>query len=110
MLYFHHPSSLEHDPSLLLLDHPDTPERISAIEAALSQVGWLGCDVRDAPAATETELELVHTRLANPNHPRAVRRRGRSARLGHVRRRGLVPGRAARRRRRVRTGAGADAR
>ena len=69
MLYFHHPSSLEHDPSLLSLDHPDTPERIGAIEAALSQVGWLGCDVRDAPAATETELELVHT----PSQIRTIR-------------------------------------
>jgi acetoin utilization deacetylase AcuC-like enzyme len=62
MLYFHHPSSLAHDPSVDSLDHPDTPERISAIEAAMSQVGWLGCDVREAPAATERELELVHTR------------------------------------------------
>ncbi len=61
MLYFHHPSSLEHDPRLLSPDHPDTPERISAIETAMAEVGWLGCDVRDAPAAGERELELVHT-------------------------------------------------
>jgi len=60
VLYYHHRSSLAHDPSLLSLDHPDTPERISAIEAAMSRVGWLGCDVREAPAATERELELVH--------------------------------------------------
>jgi acetoin utilization deacetylase AcuC-like enzyme len=62
MLYFRHSSSLAYDPSVQSLDHPDTPERIGAIEAALSQVGWLGCDVREAPAATERELELVHTR------------------------------------------------
>jgi acetoin utilization deacetylase AcuC-like enzyme len=60
VLYLHHSSSLAHDPSLLSPDHPDTPERIVAIEGAMSRVGWLGCEVRDAPAATEQELELVH--------------------------------------------------
>ena len=69
MLYFHHPSSLEHDPSLLSPDHPDTPERINAIGKAMAQVGWLGCDVRDAPAAGEWELELVHT----ASHVEAIR-------------------------------------
>ena len=69
MLYFHHPSSLEHDPRLLSPDHPDTPERISAIETAMAEVGWLGCDVRDAPAAVERELELVHT----ASHVQAIR-------------------------------------
>jgi acetoin utilization deacetylase AcuC-like enzyme len=69
VLYFHHPSSLAHDPRLLTPDHPDTPERISAIEAAMSQVGWLGCDVRDAPAAAERELELVHA----ASHVEAIR-------------------------------------
>jgi len=69
MLYFRHPSSLEHDPSLLSPDHPDTPERISAIGKAMAQVGWLGCDVRDAPAAGEWELELVHT----ASHVEAIR-------------------------------------
>ena len=61
MLYFRHPSSLEHDPRLLSPDHPDAPERITAIETAMAQVGWLGCEVREAPPATERELELVHT-------------------------------------------------
>ena len=61
MLYFHHPSSLEHDPRVHCRDHPDVPERISAIEAAMSKVGWLGCELREAPAATEQELELVHS-------------------------------------------------
>ena len=60
MLYFHHPASLAHDPSLLSPDHPDAPERITAVEAAMCGVGWLGCDLREAPAATERELELVH--------------------------------------------------
>jgi len=69
MLYFRHPSSLEHDPRLLSPDHPDAPERIGAIESAMAQVGWLGCDVRDAPAATERELEFVHT----ASHVEAIR-------------------------------------
>jgi acetoin utilization deacetylase AcuC-like enzyme len=63
MLYFRHPSSLEHDPRALSPDHPDTPERIVAIEAALS-----GVERREAPAATPAELELVHT----PEHVRAI--------------------------------------
>jgi acetoin utilization deacetylase AcuC-like enzyme len=33
-----------------------------AIEAALAAAGWPGCDVREAPAADESELELVHSR------------------------------------------------
>jgi acetoin utilization deacetylase AcuC-like enzyme len=69
MLYFRHPSSLAHDPSLLSLDHPDTPERITAIEASMSRLGWLGCEVREAPAATEQELELVH----KASHVRMIR-------------------------------------
>ena len=35
----------------------------------MSQVGWLGCDVRDAPAAAENELELVHA----ASHIEAIR-------------------------------------
>lgn len=69
MLYFRHPSSLEHDPSVLSPDHPDTPERIGLIEAAMSHVGWLGCELREAPAATEQELELVHA----ASHVEAIR-------------------------------------
>ena len=61
MLYFRHPFSLEHDPRLLSPDHPDTPERIVALETAMAQVGWLGCEVREAQPATEQELEFVHT-------------------------------------------------
>ena len=60
MLYFRHRSSLEHDPTALSPEHPDAPERIGAIEAAMERAGWLGCEVRDAPAATGFELRLVH--------------------------------------------------
>ncbi|MBV9807175.1 MAG: histone deacetylase [Solirubrobacterales bacterium] len=45
---------------MLSPDHPDAPERVQAIEAAMRGQGWLGCELRDAPAATERELELVH--------------------------------------------------
>ncbi len=64
MLYLHHESSLEHDPPA----HPDTPERIRAIEAALDRDGWRGIERRTAPAATETELALVHS----PEHIRRI--------------------------------------
>ena len=60
MLFFHHPSTLRHDPCALSPDHPDSPERVVAIEAALvasaSDVEWVR-----APAATVDELTLVHT-------------------------------------------------
>ncbi len=66
MLYFHHPSSLEHDPGVLSPDHPDTPARIVAIESELARYDWLGMERRLAPAVSETDLELVHTpRLIN---------------------------------------------
>jgi len=61
MLYLSHPASLEHDPRALIPGHPDTPERLVAIEAALAERDWLGCERRAAPAASEEELELVHT-------------------------------------------------
>jgi acetoin utilization deacetylase AcuC-like enzyme len=68
-LYFSHPASLEHDPRLLSPGHPDTPERLIVLEAALAQRDWLGWERRLAPAAGEQQLELVH----DPAHVRAVR-------------------------------------
>jgi acetoin utilization deacetylase AcuC-like enzyme len=62
MLYFSHPSSLEHDPRQGLPGHPENPERLRAIEAALGERGWLGWERREAPAAGEEELLLVHPR------------------------------------------------
>jgi acetoin utilization deacetylase AcuC-like enzyme len=61
MLYYRHPSSREHDPSTLVPEHPDVPGRIEAIEAGLEAAGWPGCQLREAPAATEAELALVHS-------------------------------------------------
>jgi acetoin utilization deacetylase AcuC-like enzyme len=60
VLYFRHPSSLEHDPTARSPGHPDVPERIAAIEVEMERLGWLDCEVREAPAATELELGFVH--------------------------------------------------
>jgi acetoin utilization deacetylase AcuC-like enzyme len=49
--------------------HPDTPERLVAIEAALAERDWLGWERRPAPAAAERELELVHS----PRHVDSIR-------------------------------------
>ncbi len=40
--------------------HPDTPERLVAIERAIGEREWQGLERRDAPAASEAELELIH--------------------------------------------------
>ena len=62
MLYFSHPACLEHDPRQGLPGHPESPERLRAIEAALGKRGWLGWERREAPRASEEELLLVHPR------------------------------------------------
>ena len=68
VLYFHHPSSLEPDPRSVIAEHPDVPERIDAIERAMTAADWLGCERRQAPAADDSRLELVHT----PEHVRYI--------------------------------------
>jgi acetoin utilization deacetylase AcuC-like enzyme len=65
-LYFRHESSLEHDTGA----HPENIRRIPAIESELGSRGWLGWDVRQAPAA---EIELL-TRVHAPEHVELVRR------------------------------------
>ena len=62
MLYFGHPACLEHDPRVGMPGHPESPERLRAIEAALAERGWLGWERREAPEASEEELLLVHPR------------------------------------------------
>jgi len=59
-LVFEHPSSREHDPREQLAEHPDTPERIEAIDVALAADAHLGWERRRAPAAARRELEVVH--------------------------------------------------
>jgi acetoin utilization deacetylase AcuC-like enzyme len=70
MLYFSHPSSLDHDPREHLPGHPENPERLRAIEAYLAERDWLGWERRESPAATVSELELVHA----PEHVERIRR------------------------------------
>jgi acetoin utilization deacetylase AcuC-like enzyme len=41
--------------------HPDTPERLRAVESSLEAADWLGWDRRLAPPAEEHELELIHS-------------------------------------------------
>ncbi len=62
VLYFSHAASLEHDPRAHMPGHPDTPERLLAIEALLAERNWLGWERREAPPASEDQLELIHTR------------------------------------------------
>jgi acetoin utilization deacetylase AcuC-like enzyme len=59
-LYFQHPACLEHDPRVGMPGHPDTPERLRAIEARMAGCDWLGWERREAPALEEPLLECVH--------------------------------------------------
>jgi acetoin utilization deacetylase AcuC-like enzyme len=71
MLYFSHPHCLEHDPRAHIPGHPETPERLEAIERALSQRDWLGLERRPAPPAREELLGLIHT-VRHIEHIRAL--------------------------------------
>jgi acetoin utilization deacetylase AcuC-like enzyme len=57
-LYLRHPLSFEHDTGR----HPENPERIRAVEAALEADRWHGLEVVEAPAATVEQIERVHPR------------------------------------------------
>jgi acetoin utilization deacetylase AcuC-like enzyme len=67
-LYFSHPACLEHDPRVHSPAHPDTPERLIALEGALRERDWLGWERREAPAVEVSQLELVHA----PAHVRSI--------------------------------------
>ena len=56
-----HPSSLEHDPRVLMPSHPDTPERMYALQRMLEEERHFGWERRSAPAASEDDLRLVHS-------------------------------------------------
>jgi acetoin utilization deacetylase AcuC-like enzyme len=60
-LYFRCPACLEHDPRVHSPHHPDTPERLLSIERTLSEQAWAGWELREAPAADEAQIELVHS-------------------------------------------------
>ena len=68
-LYFSHRDCLHHDPREHSPGHPDTPERLIALEAALAEGDWLGWERRPAPRIEERLLELAHS----AEHVRAMR-------------------------------------
>jgi len=69
VLYFSHPACLGHDPEVVMPGHPERPQRLLAIERLLGEREWLGWERREAPAASESDLELVHSAA----HVRAIR-------------------------------------
>ena len=68
-LYFSHPACLEHDPRAGMSMHPEAPERLEALDRHLRASDWLGWERREAPAAAESDLELVHS----PRHVDSIR-------------------------------------
>ena len=58
-IYLRHPLSLEHDTGT----HPENPDRIRAIEAALEANEWRGLEVLEAPAARPEQILRVHPQL-----------------------------------------------
>ena len=56
-IYVSHPSSLEHDTG----PHPENAGRLRAIAAAISEAGDLHLERAEARAATEEQLERVHS-------------------------------------------------
>ncbi len=68
-MYFSHPACLEHDPDGTMPGHPESPERLRAIERHLAAQDWLGWERREAPAASAADLELAHS----ARHVQAVR-------------------------------------
>jgi acetoin utilization deacetylase AcuC-like enzyme len=57
-LYLRHPSSFEHDTGA----HPENARRLTAIEGALAERGWLGLQLVEAPVAEHEQLLRVHER------------------------------------------------
>jgi acetoin utilization deacetylase AcuC-like enzyme len=54
--WFRHDAHLAHD----VPGHPERPERIRALEAAMSARAWFGCEPSEAPAAGRELVEAVH--------------------------------------------------
>jgi acetoin utilization deacetylase AcuC-like enzyme len=55
-VWLRHELSLAHD----VPRHPERPERIIALEAEMERHGWFGCEVVQAPRATQDSLRAVH--------------------------------------------------
>lgn len=59
-VWISHPIFLQHQPGT---NHPDKPERISAIQAALKKEGiWRHLQTAEAPEIKDAQLALVHSR------------------------------------------------
>jgi acetoin utilization deacetylase AcuC-like enzyme len=56
-LIFTHPACLDHDPGM---GHPERPDRLRVILEALKEPEFAALDWREAPRASDTQLELVH--------------------------------------------------
>jgi acetoin utilization deacetylase AcuC-like enzyme len=70
-LYLRHPLSFEHDTG----GHPESAERIRAIESVLERESWHGLEVVEAPAASRAQLERVHS-AAHVDAMKAICERG----------------------------------
>ena len=68
-LYFHARACLEHDPRQQMPWMPETPERVEALERHLRALDWAGWQPREAPAARESDVELIHS----PGHVERIR-------------------------------------
>ena len=92
MLYFSHPASLEHDPRAHMPGHPDTPERLVAIERALAEPRLAGlASAGRRPRPSEARAGARPQPPPRRVDPRALPRRRRRDRRRHLRRRGLLP-------------------
>jgi acetoin utilization deacetylase AcuC-like enzyme len=60
-LYLSHPACLEHDPRVHSPGHPDTPERLLALERELATSWPAQWRRREGEPARASDLELVHT-------------------------------------------------
>jgi acetoin utilization deacetylase AcuC-like enzyme len=60
-LYFSHPACLAHDPRAHSPGHPDTPERLLALERDLSAAWPAQWERREGEPASDRDLERVHT-------------------------------------------------
>src|SRR3546814_20110830 len=58
-ILYSHPACIEHRPGT---QHPERPERLKAILAALEEDEFQGLDRREAPRASIDQIALVHDR------------------------------------------------